>query len=67
MNIFQTHPLPSHVAKCITSIPKLLGNKCFGNYESMGTDLMIHNNNNVLCLKYIVFRKLPRLLNHLMI
>lgn len=48
---------PTHVAKSITSVPKLVGSKCFGNYGSMGTDLFIHSNNKVLHLKAHNFQK----------
>lgn len=39
------------------SIPKLLGRKYFGNYGSMGTDLIIHSNIKVLHLKAHNFQK----------
>lgn len=57
MKIFQRHPPPPHVAKFITSIPKLLGSKCFANYGSVDADLTIHSSNSVLHLKTHIFQK----------
>lgn len=56
MKIFQRHP---HAAEFITSIPKLLGSKCFGNYGSVDDDPILQGSNNVLHLKTHIFQKAP--------
>lgn len=43
MSISQRHSSPTHIAKSITSVSKLLGSKRFGNYGSVDTDLIIHS------------------------